>query len=199
MTKKNITTILGIVIIATASFAQSNSKINTLFKRFQEGYTKRDTTLVNKFTNDLCANDIQIIGTANNEFFQGIEEARQLFKNDWAYWFNLIIDTTNISVTTFDNTALFLIRGTASMTFSSKENAYDFAMNLLNQNIGTRTSNKNRILAYASESANLIEQIESGSLEIKYAIRLSGGLIKQKDNWQFKQLVFSFPYPMNRK
>ena len=85
------------------------------------------------------------------------------------------------------------------MTFSSKENAYDFAMNLLNQNIGTRTSNKNRILAYASESANLIEQIESGSLEIKYAIRLSGGLIKQKDNWQFKQLVFSFPYPMNRK
>jgi hypothetical protein len=45
----------------------------------------------------------------------------------------------------------------------------------------------------------LIQQIESGSLEIKYSIRLSGGLEKKNEKWLFKQIVFSFPYPMTRK
>jgi len=69
----------------------------------------------------------------------------------------------------------------------------------LQQAISKETTNRNKLLVYSSEGSNLIQQIESGTLEIVYSIRLAGGLVKQNGKWVFKQLVFSFPYPMTRK
>jgi hypothetical protein len=181
------------------TYGQTNNQIKAVLKKFQEGYSKRDTTLVSKFADDLCAKDIQIIGTGEDEWFQGIASAKNLFKNDWAYWLTLTIDTTNISLTTWENTAFFMARGTASITFPNKDVAYDFALGRLQQLVSNDKTSRGKLLTYSSQASDLIEQIESGSLEIKYSIRLSGGLVKQNDKWLFKQLFFSFPYPMERK
>ncbi len=181
-----------------ATYGQTDNQIKAVFKKFQEGYAKRDTTLVNKFADDLCTKDIQIIGTGEDEWLQGIASAKNLFKNDWAYWLSLSIDTT-INLTTSDNTTFFMVHGTASITFPNKDVAYDFAMGRLQQLVNNEKTNHNKLLTYSSQASDLIQQIESGNLEIKYSIRLSGALVKQNDKWLFKQLVFSFPYPMIRK
>jgi hypothetical protein len=197
--KKSIFVIILLFCISSMTHGQVNTQIVSLFKKFQEGYTKRDTSQVDKFTSDLCSNDIQLIGTGDNEFMQGIAAAKNLFKTDWMYWFNLNIDTNNIILTGAGNYTFFMVRGTASMSFPTKDAAYSFAMNLLNQSVANEKTPRGKLLAYSSQAANLIQQIESGSLEIKYSIRLSGGLEKKNEKWLFKQIVFSFPYPMTRK
>lgn len=185
--------------LSFTSFGQTNKQLNEVFKKFQDGYSKRDTSVVGKFTIDLCASDISIVGTGEDEWIQGADAAKKLFKNDWAYWLNLSIDTANVSITTSDNVAFFKVRGTVSVTFPSKEAAYDYAFAQLQQAISKEKTNQNKLLAYSSEASDLIKKIEGGSLELKYTIRVSGGLIKQNGKWLFKQLVFSFPYPLVRK
>jgi hypothetical protein len=199
MKQKSLLFTLLVFVFSLNSFGQINAQIKDVFKTFQEGYTKRDTALVGKFTTDLCTKDISILGTGDTEWFQGIAAAKGLFKNDWAYWMALSIDTTNIKMTTFENSAFFMVPATASITFPSKEVAYDFAIGQLQQSINNVKTNHNKLLAYSSEAADLIQKIESGGLEIKYSIRLAGGLVKQNGKWLFKQLIFSFPAPMIRK
>lgn len=190
---------LFLLILSLQANGQSDNKLKDVFAKFQEGYTKRDTTLVEKFTTDLCAKDISIIGTGEDEWFQGIDAAKNLFKNDWAYWLQLKLDTANINIITSNNVAFFKVHGTVSIAFPDKETAYTFAFGQLQQSINREKTNKRKVLAYSNEASNFIQQIESGGLEITYSLRLSGALVKQNNKWLFKQLVFSFPYPMARK
>ncbi|SFV34301.1 nuclear transport factor 2 family protein [Thermoflavifilum thermophilum] len=199
MIRKKYILVFGFCLLCLTSYSQVNKQINEVFKRFQYGYTKRDTSFVDAFVNDLCAKDIQILGTGEDELLQGMNAAKNFFKNDWLYWFDLKLDTSTLKVTTIGDVTLFLMNGTASMTFPDKEKAYDFAYKRLQQLVNTEKTSGAKLLSYSSEAANLIQQIESGGLEIKYSIRLSGAIVRQDNRWLFKQLVFSFPYPMSRK
>lgn len=179
--------------------SQSTVEIKKVFEEFQQGYSQRDTSKARSFAYELCADDIQIIGTGNDEWLFGIRAAESLFRNDWLYWFGLSIDTSTLKLKTHGNTTFFILKGTASISFPNKDAAYDFAYNRLQQLITSENTNKTKLLSYSSEASNLIQQIESGGLDINYAIRISGGLVNQNGKWKFQQLVFSFPYPMTRK
>ena len=198
MTFKTLAFYFFFLTYSLSAYSQANDQIKAVFKTFQEGYSKRDTTLVNNFINELFDKDIQIIGTGEDEWLEGIESAKNLIRNDWAYWLSVKIDTS-INLTTSGNTTFFMVRCIASITFPNKDVAYDFAFGKLQQLVNGEKTNHNKLLTYSSQASDLIQQIESGSLEIKYSLRLSGGLVKTKNKWLFRQLVFSFPYPMTRK
>ena len=106
------------------------------------------------------------------------------------YWFSLALDTTTLHITPENTTVFFLIKGIAFMTFPNKEAAYDFAYGRLQQTISAEKTNRTKLLSYSSEASNLIQQIESGGLEIKYSIRISGALVNKNGNWLFKQLAW---------
>jgi hypothetical protein len=186
-------------IINLIASGQQPQQINNIFQKFQQGYSRRDTSLVNAFVNDLCIKEIQIIGTGEQEWIQGIAAAKQFFRNDWATWLDLTIDSSHVNLFVQDNTAFFTVPGTASSTFPDKEAAYRFALKQLQQTVGKEETARNKLLAYTSNASNFIQQIESGSLDIHYSIRLSGSIVKQNGKWLFSQIVFSFPYPMVRK
>jgi hypothetical protein len=193
--------LLIICFLLTGSYAiaQNDQKIKTVFRDFQSGYTKRDTSLAESFCNRLFAKDIFIVGTGDNEWIEGINAAKNLVKNDWAYWLNLSVDTTAIKWHKEGNVILFEAKGTAGMTFPNKDVAYDFGMAQLSRAINNESNNRLKLLAYAKESSNLISEIEKGGLAVKYKIRLTGMLVSEGDRLVFKQLVFSFPYPMQRE
>jgi hypothetical protein len=123
-----------------------------------------------------CTKDIQIIGTGDEEWLGGIDAAKILFKNDWLYWFGLSLDTSTLNVAAAGNAAFFRIKGIAFITFPNKEAAYDFAYNRLQKVVEQEKSSRAKLLASSSEVSDLIQQIESGSLDIKYSIRISGDL-----------------------
>ncbi len=186
------------IINLTAS-GQQPQQIRNVFQKFQQGYSARDTSLVNEFVNDLCIKEIQIIGTGEEEWIQGIAAAEKFFSIDWATWLDLAIDSSHINLFIQDNTAFFTVPGTASITFPDKETAYRFALKQLQQTVAKEETARNKLLAYTSNASDFIQRIESGSLDMHYSIRLSGSLVKQNGKWLFAQLVFSFPYPMVRK
>lgn len=195
--------ILFVIYFVTSSCLtqaqKNNTQISDVFSRFQNGYTKRDTSIAEKFTDDLCANGIQIIGTGEDEWLQGKAAAKKFFENDWLYWFSVTIDTSSTELTGDDDVKVFRLKATASISFPNKDAAYEFAYKRLQQVIAGEKSSKSKLLSYSSEASNLIQQIESGKLEIAYSLRLSGTLIKENGRWLFNQLVFSFPYPIARK
>ena len=199
MTQAITTLTIIFLMIYNLSKAQSNPQISDVFTEFQNGYSKRDTTVVDRFANHLFAKDIFILGTGADEWIEGIEAAKQLVKNDWLYWMNLRIDTTSLKLTIKTNTALFALNGTTSINFPSKDAAYDFAYTRLKQTSEAQKTNKEKVLAYAKEASELMREIERGELNIKYNIRVAGALVKQNNKWLFSQLIFSFPYPMVRE
>ncbi len=188
------------LLISSITIGQKNThSLQNVFTQFQNGYSKRDTSILTKFTNDLCAEDIQIIGTGEDEWIQGKEAAKIFFKNDWLYWFSVNLDTATIEIKGDEHSKIFRLKATASISFPNKDAAYEFAYKRLQQIIEGEKTSKSKLLSYSSEASNLIQQIESGKLEIDYSLRLSGALIKENGKWLFNQLVFSFPYPLSRK
>jgi hypothetical protein len=81
-------------------------------KKFQDGYTKRDTGQVNSFMESLYPKEnILILGTMPNEVFSGYKRASYLVRSDWESWGDcrFAIDSANIS--SDGNTAWFAAKG----------------------------------------------------------------------------------------
>jgi hypothetical protein len=182
-----------------SAFAQDPPAIKKVFGEFQSGYSRRDTSMVENFGNHLFARDIFILGTGSEEWITGLIAAKKLVKNDWAYWLNLSIDTTQLHLRKAGDVYLFAVTGTAYIQFPNKAAAYGYSMGQVNNILKNETDNRLKLLALSKESSSLISEIERGDLNIRYQIRLTGALAMQDGQWVFRQLVYSFPYPMQRK
>lgn len=63
------------------------SEIINQLQKFQEGYTKRDTSLVKPFMQELFSKEnIVILGTMPNEIYIGYDEATDIVRTDWESW-----------------------------------------------------------------------------------------------------------------
>ena len=91
---------------ATAFYSAGNAPDSTRnriidqLKKFQDGYSKRDTSLVDDFMESLYSREnILILGTNPNEIFSGYERATSLVRSDWESWGNcrFMVDSANIS------------------------------------------------------------------------------------------------------
>ena len=188
-----------LLVISFGAFAQDIPAIKKVFNEFQSGYTKRDTSITENFGNRLFARNIFILGTGSEEWVSGLNAAKKLVKNDWMYWLNLSIDTTQLNLQKAGTVYLFAVAGTASIQFPNKEAAYGYSMGQVNNTLKNETDSRLKLLALSQESSNMINEIEKGDLNIRYQIRLTGALVQQDGKWVFQQLVYSFPYPMKRK
>ena len=68
--------------------------------RFQDGYSKRDTSQVGAFMESLYSReDVLILGTSPGEVFVGYDRAASLVRSDWESWGDcrFMIDSANIS------------------------------------------------------------------------------------------------------
>jgi len=81
-------------------------EIIQLLYAFQEGYTKRDTSLVETFMQQLFTEDnVLILGTMPNEICIGTKEAKRLVHSDWEGWGDCSFMMDIASVSAYGNTA----------------------------------------------------------------------------------------------
>jgi hypothetical protein len=113
---KTINTILilfTLLIFTATSFSQTN-KIEQgnkkgaikVLQQFQDGYIKRDTTIIEEFL-EMFSDDIVYIGIAAHEFFKGKESVRKLTLWDWKHWFDLKIPIEKIDIRIENEVAWF--------------------------------------------------------------------------------------------
>ena len=105
------------LMFSTASFSQTNKikqkdrkEVIEVLQLFQDGYTKRDTTIIDGFTN-MFSDDIVYMGIASHEFFKGKESVRKLTLWDWKRWFDLKIPIEKIDVRISNEVAWFEVVG----------------------------------------------------------------------------------------
>lgn len=69
-------------------------------EQFQTGYTKRDTTILESYMEQLFSKEnILILGTMPGEIYSGYTEAADLVQSDWLYWGDvyMLVESSNIS------------------------------------------------------------------------------------------------------
>jgi len=99
------------------------NEIKAVLVKFQEGYIKRDITLLESYINDLFVKDedVCIIGTSavhpgGYEWCTSIEEVKKLISDDWKTWGDLRMDIDNTLISINENTAWVALKGTVSKT-----------------------------------------------------------------------------------
>lgn len=104
------------------------SEVMQQLKRFQEGYTKRDVSKVDKFAEQLLSKDnIVIIGTGGlHETCIGYEEAASLIETDWEEWGDCRFLMDNAQISAFGDTAWFSTIGTVKGSYNLM--SYFFAL-----------------------------------------------------------------------
>lgn len=114
MKKINLTLTLSILLISSSiSFSQVNrikssdkDEVIKVFQQFQDGYTNRDTTIIDEFIN-MFSDDIVYMGIASHEFFKGKESVRKLTLWDWKQWFDLKVPVEKIDIRIDNEVAWF--------------------------------------------------------------------------------------------
>jgi hypothetical protein len=111
---------------SVAFFSKGNApdsirkEVLTQLHKFQDGYSKRDTSQLESFMSSLYSKDnILILGTMPAEIFTGYKRASHLVKNDWESWgdCHFAMDSANISSS--GNIAWFSSRGYVKFDLSS--------------------------------------------------------------------------------
>lgn len=118
MKKINIILISFIILMfSVVSFSQTNKneqierkEVIEVLQLFQEGYTKRDTTIIDEFLN-MFSDDIVYMGVASHEFFKGKESVRKLTLWDWKKWLYLKIPIEKIDIRINNEVAWFEVVG----------------------------------------------------------------------------------------
>ena len=114
----NITLALSILLIYnTISFSQTNNieqinrkEVIEVLQQFQDGYTKRDTTIIDDFL-EMFTDDIVYMGVASHEFFKGKESVQKLTLWDWKSWFDLRIPVAEVDIRINNDVAWFEVVG----------------------------------------------------------------------------------------
>lgn len=81
-------------------------------KKFQDGYSRRDSKDIDTFMQSLYSREnILILGTMPNEIYSGYENAARLVESDWDSWGDCRFETDSANISSSGNTAWFSTRG----------------------------------------------------------------------------------------
>ena len=81
-------------------------------KRFQDGYSKRDTKNIDSFMESLYSREnILILGTMPGEIYSGHHNAARLVSTDWESWGDCKFEIDSANISSSGNTAWIATRG----------------------------------------------------------------------------------------
>jgi len=102
----------------TAAYSKGNApdsirkEIIGQLNKFQDGYSKRDTSQVNAFMESLYSSEnILILGTSPGEVFSGYDRASRLVRSDWESWGDCRFMTDSAFISSEGDIAWFATKG----------------------------------------------------------------------------------------
>ena len=164
-----------------------------VLQKFQDAYTQRDVSKVDSFLDELfIRNDsLQIIGTGQDEWCVGCQEARELFVWDWEYWGDLKLDLESAEIHNNGEAGWLTVQGfvhKVSNPLSYQKKTISTLQTVLDQEL----TEKEKLLSLLREVSEVLYNTEQGE-DYYWPIRLSAVLVRRVSNWYFQQLHFSFP------
>lgn len=175
---------------------ESTDEITQVLEMFQDGYTKRDTSIVDEYVERLFTEDVHLIGTGSSEWCDGMEDVKRIVESDWNHWGDLKLDIDKAVVRTRKDVAWFAVPGTLVRTFDTEELIYErYGVVDIKRIIEQNKSNKIKLLEVLTDVSEILMEVEKGGTNFVYPIRVAGSLVNDGEKWKFRQMVFSYPYP----
>jgi len=171
--------------------------VREALKQFQDGYDRRDTTLMDDFRSLFLQEDeLEVIGTGavepgDDEWCLGLDAACSLVQNDWEAWGDLALDVADARIHTHGDVAWLATTGTVKMELETEETYRDY-MDYIQQVAGDEeTDPRQRLLEILRGATNTIFEAERGKGYI-WPLRFTAVLVRAEGEWKFHQIQFSF-------
>jgi len=184
--------------------SKEGEKIVTVLKKLQEGYTRRDPSIVEQWVKDLFTEDVYIIGTnatypGNFEWREGHEAAVEMFSNDWRCWgdLNMYIDEADISV---DNESAWIAMfatvikkpGHGANRYRSADRSRRGSLARIREMAESELPSVLALYEIIHDASMVLVQYER-SHKFIWPIRMTLGMVKKNGKWLLKQIHWSWP------
>ena len=160
-------------------------------QRLQYYYTQRDVNLLDTFMAELFPLDgsITVVGVGDDAFYSGIEQAREMFENDWLYWGDVVFDSEAARVDYHDEVGWISTTGTVTKRLDTEILFRDTP-----DKTPTTDDRKSNILNVLKLTTDAIDNDGAGQV-FSMGIRFSVVLLKTSEGWRFRQMHFSTTAP----
>lgn len=99
--------------------AQERVNVLRTLQALQDGYTKRDVSIIDHFVDETFSNnDVLILGTQPAEFDFGKEGAKRLLYTDWKYWGNITFYLDKVHLDQYEDTVYMAMGGESHIDVS---------------------------------------------------------------------------------
>lgn len=180
-----------IEIPVSNQIGKDTEDIRNLLNKFQQGYIKRDLSLLNTFSEDVFTNNesMSIFGTDEGENFYGKNAGFNLAKGDWQYWGDFDLNTKNTYISVEGSMAWFASKAILRKTICK----YDFKGvqgRILYGILPQDKTPKEKLLDALWRSSRRLYEAEKGDIFI-IPMKVSGILIKINEEWKIEHMHFS--------
>jgi len=178
--------------------AEDIQAVRMVLKQFQDGYTHRDTTLIDDFrTLFIPEDELEVLGTAgidpgDDEWCLGPDAACELFQNDWLGWGDLKLDIADARIHSLGDVAWLATTGIVEMDLDPEETYRDYLSYIGEMVAGEEdTPPRERLLELLRGGTNTLFETERGKDYI-WPLRFTAVLVRRSGRWLFHQIQFSF-------
>lgn len=171
--------------------------VRDVLQQFQDGYDRRDVTIMDDFRGLFVQeDDLEIIGTGaldpgDDEWCLGVDAACSLVRNDWEGWGDVALDVPDARIHVLSDVAWLATTGTVTMDLDPTETYRDY-LSYLQEVAGDESMDpRARLLEILRGGANTFFEAERGKQYI-WPIRFTAVLVRRNERWLFHQMQFSF-------
>lgn len=170
--------------------------VKQMLVKFQEGYTKRDTTNIDSFMDELFIKDenTSILGTSNGEMCLGFESAKELIKSDWEYWGDVKLDLDSLIVHRLGSTLWFALQGNVKYTFRTDKGVWGRYVSFVENCLNTAENGLKEGLTIMNWGlSHLLFPRSPEERGYLWPMRLTGAMIQENGAYKFHYMQFSLP------
>ena len=177
--------------------------IENVIRRLQAGYLSRDLDTLDECMDLFCDEGVlEVIGTdayikGQGEWCLDKEALRRMISDDWRSWGDLRIDASHLNIHVRGQTAWFATTGTVSRTMEPAQSYQNFLgyLRWVTEN-ELEISAREKLFDVLRGGIITLAEAERGATYV-WPIRLTTILVREKGQWRFCQMTFSFPtiYP----
>jgi hypothetical protein len=182
---------------------KQEQEILEVLRKFQAGYTERDTSKLDKYMDEIFdPDDCLAIGTSTygpgtGDWSEGIDEVEELVKFDWLYWGNLKMKIEEARIQINGNTAWVAMWGTSEGR-RVKKDKYDRTLEEITLAIKLKKEGKSKrtpldVLLWSNQYiSRILYELERDDYFI-HPLRITAVLVKKKGKWLIRLIDFAFP------
>jgi hypothetical protein len=177
---------------------QVKGQIREVLGKFQDGYTARDVSQLDKFMELFQQSDeIEMIGVGaskrgGNEWFQGFEQIREIIESDWTYWGDVKLNVEGAKISVKGDAAWLSTDGDLLNT-AEFDDALPLYLDMMKETLDDESrSLKLRVMDATFFGLSRIRDIQRG-VGFPNSFTFTAVLVCEDNVWRFHTIHWSFP------